>query len=50
MLKLAIPISISSMSDIIMLNTDRIFLGHLGTTQLAGFQQTSLSITYPSEN
>eukprot|EP00486_Rosalina_sp_Unknown_P012220 CAMPEP_0201578444 /NCGR_PEP_ID=MMETSP0190_2-20130828/25312_1 /ASSEMBLY_ACC=CAM_ASM_000263 /TAXON_ID=37353 /ORGANISM="Rosalina sp." /LENGTH=196 /DNA_ID=CAMNT_0048011627 /DNA_START=19 /DNA_END=605 /DNA_ORIENTATION=+ len=36
MIKLAIPISITSIARICMWNTDQIFLGHLGTTQLAG--------------
>jgi len=36
MFKLAIPVSITSIARIAMWNTDQIFLGHLGTKQLAG--------------
>jgi len=34
--KLAIPVSITSIARVVMWNTDQIFLGHLGTKQLAG--------------
>ena len=36
MIKLAIPVSITSIARVVMWNTDQIFLGHLGTSQLAG--------------
>lgn len=35
-MKLAIPVSITSIARVVMWNTDQIFLGHLGTKQLAG--------------
>ena len=39
MFKLAIPVCVTSISRIVMWNTDEVFLGHLGTKQLAGIIQ-----------
>lgn len=45
MIKLAIPVSLTSIARVVMWNTDQIFLGHLGTSQLAGLSSKKNNIS-----